>query len=105
MIAKIISAEKQTIPRYNNETGIDEPTIMVVTTVEFYKDDGSLYYTQSYAQRPEDMGEDPIAYFKAQAAAMQSDLDDQQAHAQDRADSELADKIVEQINSSNKSYV
>lgn len=101
MIAKIISAEKQTIPRYNNETEVDEPTIMVVTKVEFYKDNGDLYYTQSYAQRPEDMGEDPTAYFKAQAVVMQKDLDDELAHEQDHAASELADKIVEQLNQPN----
>jgi hypothetical protein len=91
---KILSADKQTLPRYNNQTNQDEPTIMVVTQVEFYTDDGQLFHTQEYAHLPEDVSPE---YFQAQADAMQADLDHAKANADTQAASDLADKKIQEL--------
>jgi hypothetical protein len=98
MKAIIVSAEKQTIPQFNQISGQDEPTLVVVTTVQFQKDDGTLYLTQTFAQRPEEIdADDPQAYFDKQAGILQTDLDGTEANAQQEADSALADEIVEKL--------
>lgn len=97
MKAKIISAEKQTLPRYSTDAGQDEPTLMVVATVEFTLDDGTPHHTQTYARLPEELGDDPKAYFQAQADAMQADLDHSQVQAVVDASSKLADEKINQL--------
>ncbi len=91
---KILSADKQTLPRFNNETNQDEPAVMVVTKVEFLTDDGQVVHTQEYAHLPEDVSPE---YFQAQADAMQSDLDNAQATAGTQAASKLADEKIQQL--------
>jgi hypothetical protein len=54
MQAKIVRAERQSLPQLNAATDQDEPTLCAVTIIGFYKKDGTLYHTQTYAQRPED---------------------------------------------------
>lgn len=101
MKAKIVQVQKQTLPLYDSKTQKDELTLVVVTTVEFYKDDGTLYHTQSYAQRPEEIDpENPKAYFDRQAQAMQADVDGQAANAVLQEKSNLADQIIQKLQSS-----
>jgi hypothetical protein len=98
MQAKIVSVEKKTIPQYSAVTLKDEPTLVVETQVHFYKDDGTLYLNQTFAQRPEDIdSENPQAYFDKQAAILQADLEGQAANKTNEANSELADQIVEKL--------
>jgi hypothetical protein len=98
MKAVIVTAEKQTLPQFNSATGQDEPTLVVVTTVNFYNDDGTLHSTQSYAQRPSEIDpSDPQAYFDRQASVLQNDIDGRQENAESQATSELADQIVEKL--------
>lgn len=98
MKAVIVKAEKQTLPQFSAATNQDEPTLVVVTTVNFYKDDGTLYHTQTYAQRPEEIDlEDPQAYFDRQAQVLQTDCDGSQANAENEETSALADQIVEKL--------
>ncbi len=94
MKANILSAEKQTLPRYNNETNQDEPTLMVVTKVEFRTDDGSLYHTQTYAQLPEEVSKD---YFQKQADAMQADIEHSKIQSAIDQTSKLADEKINQL--------
>lgn len=69
MKAVIVKSEKQTIPQFNAATGKDEPTRVVVTHVHFVKDDGSVYHSQTFAQRPEEIdAENPRAYFTTSQA-------------------------------------
>lgn len=98
MKAIIVSAEKQTIPQFNQDSQKDEPTLVVATTVQFQKDDGTAYLTQTFAQRPEDIDADnPQAYFDRQADILQRDLDASAANAPQQANSTLADEIVEKL--------
>jgi len=98
MKAVITNAEKQTIPQFNKATNQDEPTLVVTTTVNFYNDDGTLYLTQSYAQRPEEIDtENPQAYFDRQAEILQNDIEGRISNAEKEATSELADEIVEKL--------
>jgi hypothetical protein len=98
MKAVIVTAEKQTLPQFNVATNQDEPTLVVVTTVEFHNDDGTLYHTQTYAQRPDEIDpENPQAYFDRQAQVLQNDIDGRKANAGNEAASELADQIVEKL--------
>lgn len=98
MKAKIISAKKDMLPRYNAATNQDEPTLVVIIGVEFYKDDGTLHHTQTYAMLPEEVPADVAAYYQKQADAMQQDLDGQVVNAANQKKSEMADSIVEKIN-------
>ena len=98
MKAVIVKAEKQTLPQFNTATNQDEPTLVIVTTVNFYNDDGTLFHTQSYAQRPSEVDlENPQAYFDRQAVVLQNDLAGREANAGNQATSELADEIVEKL--------
>ncbi len=97
MKAVIISAEKQMLPRYSAATNQDEPTLMVVTMVEFRLDDGTPYHTQTYARLPEELGEDPKAYFQAQADAMQADIEHGKVQSAVDASSKLADDKINQL--------
>lgn len=98
MKAVIVKSEKQTLPQFNVISQKDEPTLVVVTTVEFHKDDGTLYHTQEYAQRPEEIdASNPKAYFDAQARVLQADLDGQTSNAAHDESSKLADAIVETL--------
>jgi hypothetical protein len=98
MKAIIISAEKQTIPQFNDDTQQDEPTLVVVTTVQFQNDDGTSHLTQTYAQKPSEIDADnPSAYFDRQAEILQTDVDGQQANQQQEAQSTLADEIIEKL--------
>jgi hypothetical protein len=91
---KILSADKQTLPRFNNQTNQDEPSVMVVTKVEFSTDDGHVVSVQEYAHLPEDVSPE---YFQAQANAMQNDLDNAQATVGTQAASKLADEKLQQL--------
>jgi len=98
MKAIVTHVEKQTLPQFNKATGQDEPTLVVATTVEFFKDDGTLYHTQTYAQRPEEIdANDPQAYFDKQASVLQADVEGAASHVQDEAASKLADEIVAKL--------
>ena len=94
MKAKILSAEKQTLPRYSAATNQDEPTLMVVTTVEFQLDDGTPYHTQTYAQLPEEVSPE---YFQKQADAMQADIEHAKVQSATDAASKLADEKINQL--------
>jgi hypothetical protein len=101
MQAIITNAEKQTLPRFNNETNQDEPTVMVVVTVDFKKDDGTLALEQTYSYLPADLPTDPTelqAVFDKQAAAMQADLDISQVQQQTDQQSQVADEVVQSLN-------
>jgi S-methylmethionine-dependent homocysteine/selenocysteine methylase len=98
MKAVVVKAEKETLPQFNAATGQDEPTLVVVTHVHYYKDDGTLFHSQTYAQRPEEIdAENPQKYFDQQANVLQADLDGQAKNAESQATSELADQIVEKL--------
>lgn len=94
MKATILKAEKQTLPRYNAETNEDEPTLMVVTTVEFSLDDGTPYHTQTYAQLPEEVSKD---YFQKQADAMQADIEHAKVQSAVDAASNVADEKINEL--------
>jgi hypothetical protein len=70
---------------------------MVVTMVEFRLDDGTPYHTQTYARLPEELGEDPKAYFQAQADAMQADIEHGKVQSAVDASSKLADDKINQL--------
>ena len=72
MKAAITSAETGLLPLYDNEQQTEVLTPVVITTVEFQKDDGTVYFTQTYACKPEDF---PADNYQSQADAMQADLD------------------------------
>src|SRR5579862_2810628 len=98
MKAKILSVVKDTIPQYSHVAQEDVPTLVIKTTVEFYTDEGTLYHTQEYAQRPEDIDQvNPRAYFDRQAQIMQAEIDGQKQNAQSEASSQLADSILETL--------
>lgn len=98
MRAKIVNVTKDTIPQYSAAVEADVPTLVVKTTVEFYRDDETLYLTQEYAQRSEEIDADnPGAYFDRQAQILQADLDGQAANIQNEVNSQLADSIIEKL--------
>jgi hypothetical protein len=72
MKANIIAVEKATMPRFDAIVNIDVPTVVVVSTVQFINDDGTLHYEQSYAALPNEV---PADAYQLQANAMQADIE------------------------------
>lgn len=97
MKAVINSASKQTLPRFNKDTNQDELAVMVVVEVDFVREDGGLAGSQSYAVLPEQLGEDPLAYFQAQADALQADEDQAKAAKPVEEQSKAADAAITKL--------
>jgi hypothetical protein len=94
MQAQVLSAEKVLMPNGRNEDGTDRDSVMVVVSVKFSLDDGTLYHTQKYAFTPDHVPQDG---FRSQAAAMQADLDRSTVQAPVDEQSKLADEQVENL--------
>lgn len=94
MKANIISVEKATLPQYDAAQNIDVPTIVVVTTVQFIADDGTLFHEQKYAAKPDDV---PADGYQSQADAMQADIEHKKVQDAIDAQSKQADDKVSQL--------
>jgi len=98
MKANILSADKKIMPVYSEEQQADVDTIMIEVKVQFVKDNGDVYYTQSFARRPEDFDEeDPTAYFDEQAKALQNDLEQQAANVDNNTSNQVADVVIAKL--------
>ena len=94
MKAKITKVEQGLIPQYDNTVNADVPTVVILTTVEFYTDDGTLTLTQQYGCKPEDF---PADNYQSQADSMQADIDHAVIQAAVTAQSQAAATKVAQI--------
>lgn len=98
MKANILSADKKVMPVYSEEQQADVDTIMVEVKVQFVKENGDVYFTQTYARRPEDFDEEnPTAYFDDQAQALQNDLDQQVANVDNNTSNATADVVIQKL--------
>jgi hypothetical protein len=105
MKAKIVNVEQGLIPQFDNspEVNADVPTVVVLTTVEFWTDeitvDGSvvpptLYLTQQYGCKPDNY---PADNYQGQADAMQADIDHTAIQAAVTAQSQAAAAKVAEV--------
>jgi hypothetical protein len=98
MKAKVISAEKQTIPQFDAEVNADVLALMVVCEVEFSNDAGEVVHTQKYAIRPEQFDlANPSAVFDKQAAVMHNETEMAAQNAEASKSSALADDIISKL--------
>lgn len=98
MKAIILSAEKKTLPIQDPETLKDVDVVMVEVKVQFQKEDGTPYFTQTYALAPQSFDENnPSEYFDIQAQAMQNELDLALKNVVVNSDNVKADAVVEQL--------
>src|SRR5665213_3614535 len=94
MKAKIVKVEQGLIPQFDNTVNADVPTVVILTTVEFYADDGTLALTQQYGCKPEDY---PADNYQSQADAMQADIEHAKIQAAVTAQSQAAAAKVAEI--------
>ena len=97
MIAVIKSAVKTAYPITDVDSGEINLTTMIVVEVDFNNDDGSNYSHQSYAVKPEDLGNEPKEYFQRQADTMQVDIDLAEQNAPQAQDQAAADEAIAKL--------